>query len=62
MNNLPDSRRAIWGRTHGRTWNPADFDPVQGYAGRPGAMFRLVRAAFVLSLFALLGVLLAFRG
>ena len=28
---LPAHRRISSGRTHSRSWNPADMDPVQGY-------------------------------
>ena len=31
MNALPASRRAINGRTHGRTYYPADYDPIEVY-------------------------------
>jgi len=31
MNNLPAHRQILMGRTHGRTWNPADSDPVRFY-------------------------------
>ena len=31
MNNLPEHRRLIYGRTHGRTWEPSDSDPVTCY-------------------------------
>jgi hypothetical protein len=28
MSNLPDHRRAIYGRTHDRIWYPGDYDPI----------------------------------
>ena len=31
MNNLPQHRQILWGRTHGKTWEPTDSDPVQFY-------------------------------
>ena len=31
MNNLPEHRRILWGRTHGKAWYPADMDPVRFY-------------------------------
>ena len=31
MNQLPAHRRLIYGRTHGRTWEPADADPITFY-------------------------------
>ena len=35
---------------------------VQGYRGKPGMPWRIARAVGVLALFALLGVILAWRG
>ena len=29
MNALPDSRRAIHGRTHSRAWHGGDMDPIE---------------------------------
>ena len=29
MNTLPEHRRAIYGRTHRQSWNPASFDPIE---------------------------------
>lgn len=31
MTKLPRDRHAIYGRTFGRSWNPADFDPISVY-------------------------------
>ena len=31
MNNLPAHRQILMGRTHGKTWEPTDSDPVQFY-------------------------------
>ena len=31
MNNLPAHRQLLWGRTHGKTWEPTDSDPVTFY-------------------------------
>ena len=31
MNNLPEHRRLLAGRTHCTAWNPGDSDPVQFY-------------------------------
>ena len=28
MNNLPQHRQILWGRTHGKTWEPTDSDPI----------------------------------
>ena len=28
MNSLPHHRQILFGRTHGRTWNPAESDPI----------------------------------
>ena len=59
---LPHHRRAITGRTQSQAWHAADYDPVQGYRQKPGMAWRIVRTAFVLALFALVGVILAWRG
>jgi hypothetical protein len=29
MNTLPEHRRIVVGRTHGRAWRPEDADPMQ---------------------------------
>jgi hypothetical protein len=31
MNALPEHRRIVAGRTHGRAWRPEDADPMQFY-------------------------------
>jgi hypothetical protein len=31
MTGLPHHRRAIFGRTHDRRWEPADMDPIRRY-------------------------------
>ena len=31
MNNLPAHRQIVYGRTHGRTWEPSDSDPIRFY-------------------------------
>jgi hypothetical protein len=31
MNTLPQHRQIIFGRTAGRTWDPADSDPIRFY-------------------------------
>lgn len=52
MNALPESRRAIHGRTHSRAWNAGDMDPIE----RPPAVSTIERVADVL-LACVLGVL-----
>ena len=32
MNNLPAHRQILMGRTHGKTWEPTDSDPITFYA------------------------------
>ena len=39
---LPAHRRISSGRTHSRSWNPADMDPVQGYRRRGNGRIRSV--------------------
>ena len=39
---LPAHRRISAGRTHSRSWNPADMDPVQGYTRRGNGRIRSV--------------------
>lgn len=37
MSALPEHRRIINGRTHSRTYYPADYDPIQGFKPRRSA-------------------------
>ena len=62
MNRLPDSRRALHGRTYGRTWYAADFDPIQSYRGGNGPAWRVFRALVCFGALAAIGLLLAWRG
>jgi len=31
MTTLPENRRILTGRTWGRSWSPADYDPIRVY-------------------------------
>ena len=45
MNNLPEHRRILWGRTHGKAWEPADMDPVRFYANNHDRLLDWLLAA-----------------
>lgn len=66
MSALPEHRRIVHGRTHSRSWNPCDADPIQGYRGGGGTGWRLfvalLRGAACLGGLAAIGALLAWRG
>ena len=53
MNALPDSRRAIHGRTHSRAWHAGDMDPIERFR-----VSKVERIADVL-LAVLIGIFLA---
>ena len=52
MTTLPQHRRIVHGRTWGRSWSPADYDPITVYR-RPGRAERIysVVLAFALGIF-----------
>ena len=56
MNQLPEHRKALYGRTQCRTYYPCDFDPIEAYRGGNGTAWRLLQYAFVVALFGGLGV------
>jgi hypothetical protein len=56
MNALPEHRKAIQGRTYGRTYYHTDFDPIDAYRGGGGLAWRIAQYVFVLALFGGLGV------
>lgn len=47
MNALPEYRRAIHGRTHGRTYRHADYDPIERYAVDDSSRIALAAIAIV---------------
>ena len=59
VDNLPEHRRAIHGRTWDRPYYPGDFDPIE----RPEpSLITAGKWLVLLALFAGIGVILAWRG
>lgn len=53
---LPAHRRAIHGRTHSRSYYPADYDPIQGFKPRRRASTERIYGVLLVTL---IGVFLA---
>ena len=62
MNRLPDSRRAISGRTHSQPWCASDYDPIRAYKGGGGPAWRIFCALLCFGALAGIGLILAWRG